>query len=132
MDKLKTNLVPLYCYLLTRWVAIKWTYNYMKTLQTQFFIEHHEVTGEKYDEMLGCLPPERMAYNAFLVGEPTDHAIMLDEGTGKQYVPRFALYYSKDHRYYYGGLCTTKAFDMFLIPEVDQFNSRALDNRQVI
>lgn len=32
-----------------------------------------EVTEERYDEMLGVLPPEIMTGLGFLVGEPSDH-----------------------------------------------------------
>ena len=32
-----------------------------------------EVSEERYDEMLGCLPPEIMTGLGFLVGEPSSH-----------------------------------------------------------
>ena len=31
------------------------------------------ITEERYDEMLGVLPPASRSGNAFQVGEPTDH-----------------------------------------------------------
>lgn len=34
-----------------------------------------EVTEERFDEMLGCLPPEIMTGLGFLVGEPSDHVV---------------------------------------------------------
>jgi len=40
----------------------------MKMLQTEFLKQIREVTAEKYEYMLGVLPPERLAHNAFLVG----------------------------------------------------------------
>ena len=45
-----------------------------KKLQTDFMQKTDEVPEEKYYEMLEVLPPEAMASNAFLVGEPDDHA----------------------------------------------------------
>lgn len=33
----------------------------------------HEVTEERYYEMLGCLPPQIMTVLGFLVGEPSSH-----------------------------------------------------------
>ena len=79
-----------------------------KTFQTDFIIKQKEVTPKHYQEMLGVLPPERMAGNAFLVGEPMDH------GTNGR--PRFELYFQEDDKFYYGGLATTKDFDFWLIP----------------
>lgn len=66
-----------------------------------------EVTVERYDEMLGVLPPERMATNAFLVGEAYDH-----DGFGS---PRFALFFENEGRYYEAGICTTADFDAALV-----------------
>lgn len=69
----------------------------------------HEIKGEpvsaqKYEDMLGVLPPERMTGNAFLVGEPTDHH-------GEKSRARYAFYYQLDKGYYYGGLMTAEKFD---------------------
>lgn len=36
-------------------------------------IEWIETTEERYDEMLGVLPPALMERRGFLVGEPMDH-----------------------------------------------------------
>lgn len=76
-------------------------------LQVEFLIPRQEVTEEKYDEMLGALPPERMTSNGFLVGEPTDHL---------KGIPRYELYFIKDNKCYHGGLATIKDFDLWLIP----------------
>lgn len=65
------------------------------------------VTKERYWEMLECLPPERMASNAFLVGEPTDH-----DRWGS---PRFDVYFENEGRYYNAGICTTADFDAALV-----------------
>ena len=64
-----------------------------------------EVTAERYDEMLCCLPPQRMAYGAFLVGEASDH-----NSKGQ---PRYELYMKEDGKYFYGGLATASDFDVF-------------------
>lgn len=66
-------------------------------------LQKGEVGEEKFYEMLECLPPERMASGAFLVGEPADH--------NRRGEARFDLYYQKDRRYFYGGLMTLKEFD---------------------
>lgn len=90
-------------------------------LQTAFIQKIKEVTEDHYNEMLGCLPPERMTSNAFLVGEPTDHAIVANEHASL-YQARYALYFIEDDHYYYGGLCTVYGFDMFIIPETKQYS----------
>lgn len=79
-----------------------------KKLQTEFIIKKEEVTAEKYYEMLECLPPAEMCANAFLVGEPYDH--------DKQGDPRYDLYFMKDDKFYYGGLCDSEDFNIMLIP----------------
>ncbi len=81
----------------------------MKKIQTSFLLKDEEVTAERYNEMLGALPPERMVSNAFLVGEPTDHR-------GDNGEPRFQMFFRDSGKYYDGGLCTIKEFDTFLIP----------------
>ena len=70
-----------------------------------------EVTEQDYWYMLEVLPPEMQASNAFLVGEPTDHAPDLSHKFG----PRYALYFTHDGKYYYGGLASVSDFKTFLI-----------------
>lgn len=48
-------------------------------------ITWHQVTEEKFYDMLGCLPPACHTKRGFLVGEPSDHHAI----TGK---PRFQAY----------------------------------------
>lgn len=86
----------------------------MAKFQTEFIQKVREVTAEHYDEMLGCVPPERMTGNAFLVGEPMDHAIVKNEHA-TEYQARYELYFIDAGRYYYGGLCTVRGFDMFTV-----------------
>ena len=82
-----------------------------KQLQTELLMRAREVTEAQYDEMLGCLPPERMHGNAFLVGEPVRH-----KKEGNTYVPTFDLYFSHEGKYYTGGEVTVKEYELFLIP----------------
>lgn len=49
-----------------------------------------EVTEERYDEMLGVLPPALMIGDGFLVGEPSDHRMC--EVTGNNYTPTWAAF----------------------------------------
>jgi len=81
----------------------------MKKLQTEF-IKGTEVTEEKYYDMLGCLPPEEMCGNAFLVGEPSDHG-------GEGHAARFEMYFIQDRKYYSGGLATVQDFRIFMLPK---------------
>ena len=72
-----------------------------------------EVTEERYYEMLGVLPPERMSGGAFLVGEPVDHNGHF----------RYDYYFAKDGRYYHGGLNTTREFDTLYEAELSKRGS---------
>lgn len=76
----------------------------MRTLITAHIEKQKEVSEEKYTDMLEVLPPQRMATNGFLVGEPYDH-----DHDGR---PRFALYMQELDRYYFAGYATTKDFDL--------------------
>jgi hypothetical protein len=80
-------------------------------LQTEFLLKDKEVSEEKYDEMLGVLPPERATDNAFLVGEPTDHAL---DRSGR-FGARYDLYFIHEGRYYYGGLASVSDFTAFVV-----------------
>jgi len=51
-----------------------------------------EVTEDKYEEMLGVLPPAAYAGAGFLVGEPFDH----DPATGR---PRYEAYRCRGGRF---------------------------------
>ena len=73
-----------------------------------------EVTEERYYEMLGVLPPERMSGGAFLVGEPVDAA-------NGQF--RYDYYFALDGRYYHGGLLTTREFDTLYEAELSKRGS---------
>lgn len=72
-------------------------------------LKDKECTQEHYDEMLGAVPPERMTHNAFLVGEPWDHAKDLSGHFGA----RYELYFIEAGKCYNGGLASTGDFDAF-------------------
>ena len=86
----------------------------LKKLDTQFLLKDKEVSQEKYDEMLGALPPIRMTDNAFLVGEAYDHAKDLSGRFGA----RYDLYFMEKGKCFYGGLTSVGDFDAFVIKEV--------------
>lgn len=81
--------------------------NYFNVAAFATMRDAQEVTEERFDEMLCVLPPERMASNAFLVGEPVDH-----DRWGS---PRFDLFFRNAGRFYSGGIITTADFDSMLI-----------------
>jgi hypothetical protein len=82
--------------------------------QTELLSKDTPVSTDKFDEMLGCLPPERMASNAFLVGEPTKHGKDLSGNFSALY----ELYFSENNQYFYGGLASVDDFDTFIIPSI--------------
>lgn len=79
------------------------------TTQTTFIVKQKEVTEKEYSDMLGALPPARMTFNAFLVGEPNDH-----EGEGGR--ARYDMYFTEDGKYYFAGAATCKDFDLWELP----------------
>ncbi len=89
------------------WVGIS-NNTRMQTLQTRFIEKKTEVSEEKYFEMLGVVPPERMAYGGFLVGEAWDH-----NNKGE---PRYQLFIEEGGKFYDCGLATTGEFDLFTVP----------------
>jgi formylglycine-generating enzyme required for sulfatase activity len=56
-------------------------------------ITWQETNEETYWEMLGALPPARMAGGAFLVGEPMDHLAATGESTFEMYRKRGSTFY---------------------------------------
>lgn len=56
-------------------------------------ITWQETDKETYWEMLECLPPERMAGGAFLVGEPMDHLAATGESTFEMFRKQGSKYY---------------------------------------
>ena len=85
----------------------------MKKFNTEALLKTHEVTEEHYDDMLGCLPPERQVGNAFLVGEPVDFA----KDRSGHFGARYQLFFEDDGKYYNGGLASVSDFDAFVLPD---------------
>lgn len=63
-----------------------------------------EVTADRYDEMLGVLPPEIMTGLGFLVGEPSSHRRCKTDGLMR---PDFQAFARIDGRYYGADQCMT-------------------------
>lgn len=87
-------------------------YHTGKKLQIEFMKKDTEVSMEVYNEMLGVLPPQQMANNAFLVGEPTTH----NKDLSGHFNPLYELYFLSNDKAYYGGLASENDFITFLIP----------------
>lgn len=58
-----------------------------------------EVSAERYEEMLGVLPPEVMSGHGFLVGEATTHRRCAESGDVR---PSFAAFVQVGGNYYEG------------------------------
>lgn len=85
----------------------------MKKFNTEALLKTHEVTPEHYEDMLGCLPPERQCGNAFLVGEPVDFA----KDRSGHFGARYQLFFEDSGKYYDGGLASVSDFDTFVLPD---------------
>jgi hypothetical protein len=69
-----------------------------------------ECTEERYDEMLGILPPALWVGKGFLVGEPYDHRKC--KITGK-IAPTYAAFFNAFGRYFEGDALTVAEFVNF-------------------
>lgn len=58
-----------------------------------------QCSAERYDEMLGVLPPRAMSGWGFLVGEPVTHRVCGMTGATR---PTFAAFQRVEGRYYEG------------------------------
>lgn len=67
-----------------------------------------EVSGERYDEMLGMLPPAIYLTKGFLVGEPFDHRKCEVTGDVR---PSFAAFLHLWGKFYSGGNMTIPEFE---------------------
>jgi hypothetical protein len=74
-----------------------------------------ECTEERYDEMLGILPPAMMSSNGFLVGEPFDHRVCKVTGNIS---PTFAAFFQKGETYYEGDNMTIAEFRAFNVADI--------------
>jgi len=69
-----------------------------------------EVDEERYDEMLGCLPPAYWIAKGFLVGEPFDHRTCKVTGVVR---PTYAAFINRRDKFYEGPNMTIPEFDVF-------------------
>lgn len=86
----------------------------MNTFHAKAFLRTQEVTPKHYEDMLCCLPPERQAVNAFLVGEATDYG----KDQSGRFNARYQLYFEDSGKFYNGGLASVGDFDAFVLPPV--------------
>lgn len=63
-----------------------------------------EVSEERFDEMLGVLPPEAYTSLGFLVGEPNDHVRCSVTG---RLAPNFQPFAQIAGKFYEGAICMT-------------------------
>lgn len=77
-----------------------------------------QCTEERYDEMLGALPPALWLAKGFLVGEPADHRTCTVRG---HVAPTYAAFVQHDGTFYEGPNMTTaefRAFDVKTVPTI--------------
>jgi hypothetical protein len=74
-----------------------------------------ECSEERYDEMLGVLPPTVWVGKGFLVGEPHDHRKC--KITGKT-APTYAVFFAAFGRYYEGDPMTVNEFVVFNVNDL--------------
>lgn len=74
-----------------------------------------EVTADRYDEMLGVVPPAVQTAAGFLVGEPWRHKRC--EATGREDQPAFAAFVDRNGRYF-------EASEPMTVAEFRAFNPR--------
>jgi hypothetical protein len=75
-----------------------------------------ECFEERYDEMLGVLPPALWLSKGFLVGEPFDHRTCTVTNVVRA---SYAAFFQKDGKFYEGGNMTMpefRAFDPSVLP----------------
>ena len=74
-----------------------------------------ECSEERYDEMLGILPPALWLGKGFLVGEPADHRRCK---ITKKVMPTYAAFFNAFGRYYEGDPMTVAEFRAFDINDL--------------
>jgi hypothetical protein len=75
-----------------------------------------ECTAERYDEMLGVLPPALWLSKGFLVGEPFDHRRCK---VTHEVRASYAAFFQRDGKFYEGNNMTVpefRAFDLSSLP----------------
>jgi hypothetical protein len=87
-----------------------------------------ECSEERYDEMLGILPPAVMLGKGFLVGEPFDHRTC---SVTKVVRASYAAFFQKDGKFYEGDNMTVpefRAFDVSALLSTFRLGSNADDS----
>lgn len=85
-------------------------------------IEWTETTSERFNEMLGCLPPAMMTSDGFLVGEPYDHHAL----TGQ---PRYQAFVEVNQRFFTSSRpLTRKEFSNGAFPSICKTNTLGPDD----
>jgi hypothetical protein len=74
-----------------------------------------ECSAERYDEMLGILPPALWLANRFLVGEPADHRRCK---ITKKVLPTYAAFFFAYGRYYESDPMTVPEFRAFKVEDL--------------
>jgi hypothetical protein len=74
-----------------------------------------ECTAERYDEMLGILPPALWLANRFLVGEPADHRRCK---ITKKVLPTYAAFFFAYGKYYESEPMTVPEFRAFKVEDL--------------
>ena len=69
-----------------------------------------ECSEERYDEMLGVLPPALWLSKGFLVGEPFDHRTCKVTNIVRA---SYAAFFQKNGKFYEGGNLTVPEFSAF-------------------
>jgi hypothetical protein len=74
-----------------------------------------ECSAERYDEMLGILPPALWLANRFLVGEPADHRRCK---ITKKVLPTYSAFFFAYGRYYESDPMTVPEFRAFKVEDL--------------
>jgi hypothetical protein len=74
-----------------------------------------ECTEERYDEMLGILPPQLWLAKGFLVGEPFDHRRCK---IIKKVLPTYTAFFFAFRRFYEGDPMTEPEFHAFNVNDL--------------
>jgi hypothetical protein len=74
-----------------------------------------ECSAERYDEMLGILPPALWLANRFLVGEPADHRRCK---ITKKVLPTYSAFFFAYGKYYESDPMTVPEFRAFKVEDL--------------
>lgn len=74
-----------------------------------------ECPEDRYDEMLGCLPPAVMDGKGFLVGEPFDHRVCKVTG---RFLPTYAAFIRHNNKFFEGPNLTAPEYRAFKVQDL--------------